>query len=170
MRQCATDLARLQGGATLAPMAMSFDFHHTPGHLVRRAHQRAVALFMEESAGFDVTPVQFAILHELLARPGEDQVTLASRVAFDAATSGSVIGRLEKRGWIRREPDTRDRRRKLLWITPEGEVAALQMRDAAQRVQERLAGPLNAQERSDLMALLTKVVYHHKDPAGTSGA
>ena len=104
----------LLGGATLAPMAKSFDFHNTPGHLVRRAHQRTVALFMEETAGFDVTPVQFAILHELLAQPGEDQVTLAARVAFDAATSGSVIGRLEKRGWIRREPDTRDRRRKLL--------------------------------------------------------
>lgn len=159
-----------RGGATLAPMAMSFDFHHTPGHLVRRAHQRAVALFMEETAGFDVTPVQFAILHELLAQPGEDQVTLAARVAFDAATSGSVIGRLEKRGWIRREPDTRDRRRKLLWITPEGEVAALQMRDAAQRVQERLTAPLTAQESADLMVLLSKVVYNHQDPAGTSGA
>lgn len=133
---------------------------------MRRAHQRAVALFMEETAGFDVTPVQFAILHELLARPGEDQVTLASRVAFDAATSGSVIGRLEKRGWIRREPDTRDRRRKLLWITPDGEVAALQMRDAAQRVQERLVAPLSEQEREDLMALLARVVYNHQDPAG----
>ena len=30
----------------------------------------------------------------------EDQVTLAGRVAFDAATSGSVIGRLEARGWV----------------------------------------------------------------------
>lgn len=160
----------LLGDATLAPMAKSFDFQNTPGHLVRRAHQRTVALFMEETAGFDVTPVQFAILHELLAQPGEDQVTLASRVAFDAATSGSVIGRLEKRGWIRREPDTRDRRRKLLWITPEGEVAALQMRAAAERVQERLTAPLNTDERAQLMALLTKVVYQHQDPAGTSGA
>ena len=160
----------LLGGATLAPMAKSFDFHNTPGHLVRRAHQRTVALFMEETAGFDVTPVQFAILHELLAQPGEDQVTVAARVAFDAATSGSVIGRLEKRGWIRREPDTRDRRRKLLWITPEGEVAALQMRDATQRVQERLTAPLTAQESADLMVLLSKVVYNHQDPAGTSGA
>ncbi len=124
---------------------------------------------MEESAGFDVTPVQFAILHELLARPGEDQVTLAARVAFDAATSGSVIGRLEKRGWVRREPDTHDRRRKLLWITPEGEAAALQMRHAAQRVQERLTAPLSAQERKDFMALLHKVVFHHQDPAGSSG-
>lgn len=168
--QCAMAAGRLLWGATLAPMAKSFDFHNTPGHLVRRAHQRTVALFMEETAGFDVTPVQFAILHELLAQPGEDQVTLAARVAFDAATSGSVIGRLEKRGWIRREPDTRDRRRKLLWITPEGEVAALQMRDAAQRVQERLMAPLNAQERVDLMSILSKVVYNHQDPAGTSGA
>ena len=125
---------------------------------------------MEEAADFDVTPVQFAILHALLEQPGEDQVTLAARVAFDAATSGSVIGRLEARGWVRREPDTQDRRRKLLWITPEGETAALQMRDAAQRVQERLMGPLNAEERAQLMALLTKVVYQHQDPAGTSGA
>ena len=168
--QCAMGAGPLLGGATLAPMAKSFDFHNTPGHLVRRAHQRTVALFMEETAGFDVTPVQFAILHELLARPGEDQVTLAARVAFDAATSGSVIGRLEKRGWIRREADTRDRRRKLLWITPEGESAALQMRDAAQRVQERLTAPLTAQESADLMVLLSKVVYNHQDPAGTSGA
>ena len=81
-----------------------------------------------------------------------------------------MIGRLEKRGWIRREADTRDRRRKLLWITPEGESAALQMRDAAQRVQERLTAPLTAQESADLMVLLSKVVYNHQDPAGTSGA
>mgnify|MGYP000976044834 CR=1 FL=1 len=52
----------------------------------------------------------------------------------------------------------------------EGEVAALQMRDAAQRVQERLMAPLNAQERVDLMSILSKVVYNHQDPAGTSGA
>ena len=83
---------------------------------------------MEETAGFDVTPVQFAILNELIDRPGEDQVTLAARVAFDAATSGSVIGRLEARGWVRRVPDMRDRRRKLLWVTPAGEAAALHMR------------------------------------------
>lgn len=148
-------------------MAKSFDFHSAPGHLVRRAHQRAVALFMEETAGFDVTPVQFAILHELMDQPGEDQVTLASRVAFDAATSGSVIGRLEARGWIRREPDTRDRRRKLLWITPEGEVAALQMRGAAQRVQERLVAPLEPDEVVQLKALLSKLVYS-PDPDGKS--
>ena len=157
--QCATGTGCLQGGATLAPMPKSFDLHTAPGHLVRRAHQRSVALFMEEAADFDVTPVQFAILHALLEQPGEDQVTLATRVAFDAATSGSVIGRLEARGWVRREPDTQDRRRKLLWITPEGEAAVLRMRPAAQRVQERLVAPLTPQEQAQLNALLTKLVF-----------
>ncbi|MFZ9335188.1 MAG: MarR family winged helix-turn-helix transcriptional regulator, partial [Burkholderiaceae bacterium] len=112
-------------------MPRSFDFRHAPGHLIRRAHQRAVAVFMEETAGFDVTPVQFAILNVLIDEPGTDQVTLASRVQFDAATSGSVIGRLEARGWVRREADTHDRRRKLLWLTPEGEQVAQKMKAAA---------------------------------------
>jgi len=153
-----------------AAMTRGYDFRRAPGHLVRRAHQRSVAIFAEEMARFDVTPVQFAILMTLMDKPGVDQVTLAAHVALDAATSGSAIGRLEARGWLRRECDPRDRRRKLLWITPEGEVAALQMRDAAQRVQERLTAPLTAQESADLMVLLSKVVYNHQDPAGTSGA
>ena len=88
-------------------LAKTFDFQHAPGHLIRRAQQLAVALFMEEAAGFDVTPVQFAILNALMDDPGEDQVTLAKQVAFDAATSGSVIGRLEAKGWVRRESDVR---------------------------------------------------------------
>jgi DNA-binding MarR family transcriptional regulator len=150
-------------------MAQSFDFQNTPGYYVRRAHQRTVALFMEETAGFEVTPVQFAILNQLIETPGEDQVTLAHHVSFDAATSGSVIGRLEKRGWVRREADTQDRRRKLLWITPEGQAAALGMKAAAERLQLRLMAPLNEAERETLVKLLSRVVFDHNDPAGGSG-
>ena len=60
-------------------MAKSFDFQHAPGHLIRRAHQLAVAIFMEETGDFDITPVQFAILNALIDDPGEDQVTLAAQ-------------------------------------------------------------------------------------------
>jgi DNA-binding MarR family transcriptional regulator len=143
-------------------MAKSFDFQHAPGHLIRRAHQVAVAIFMEETAGFDVTPVQFAILNALIADPGEDQVTLAAKVAFDAATFGSVTGRLEAKGWVRREADPLDRRRKLLWITPAGEAAAQQMKRAVARAQSRIVGPLAPAEREHLTALLGKLVAGHQ--------
>ena len=139
-------------------MPKSFDFSEAPGHLIRRAQQRAVAIFMEETVGFDVTPVQFAILNALMDDPGEDQITLSGRVAFDAATSGSVLGRLEAKGWVRREADSLDKRRKLLWITPEGEQVALKMKRAVGRAQQRIVSPLNAREREQLAALLTKLV------------
>lgn len=139
-------------------MPKAFDFHHAPGHLIRRAHQLAVAIFMEETAEFGVTPVQFAILNALIEEPGEDQVTLAGRVAFDAATFGSVIHRLEARGWVRREADGRDRRRKLLWVTAEGERAAMAMKRSVARAQARILGPLEAKERDQLLKLLDKLV------------
>lgn len=143
-------------------MPKSFDFSEAPGHLIRRAQQRAVAIFMEETAGFDVTPVQFAILNALMDEPGEDQITLSGRVAFDAATSGSVLGRLEAKGWVRREADPLDKRRKLLWITPEGEQVALQMKRAVSRAQQRIVSPLNTRERDQLAALLAKLVAGHE--------
>lgn len=143
-------------------MNKSFDFAQAPGHLVRRAHQIAVALFMSELAKEDVTPVQFAILNAVMDTPGVDQVTLANRVAFDAATSGSVMGRLETKGWVRREPDQLDRRRKLLWLTPAGYDATLQMKRAVDQVQEKLLSPLSPEEGQTLLLLMAKLVAGHE--------
>ncbi|TWO67697.1 winged helix DNA-binding protein [Caenimonas sedimenti] len=145
-------------------MGKSYDFRHAPGHLIRRAHQVAVAIFMEETSDFEVTPVQFAILNTLIEAPGEDQVTLARNVAFDAATFGSVIARIESRGWVRREADAADKRRKLLWVTPEGEEAAQRMKRAVAKAQSRILGPLEAAEREQLLRLLQRLVDGH-DPA-----
>lgn len=139
-------------------MSRSYDFRHAPGHLIRRAHQLSVAIFMEETAGADVTPVQFAILNTLIDSPGCDQVTLAAQVAFDAATSGAVISRLEAKGWVRRESDPADRRRKLLWVTAQGERAAVRMKRAVARVQQRILEPLDAAEQEQFVRLLGRVV------------
>jgi DNA-binding MarR family transcriptional regulator len=126
--------------------------------LIRRAQQIAVAVFAEHLAAFDVTPVQFAILNALMDAPGTDQVSLASRVAFDAATFGSVIGRLETKGWVRREASPHDRRRKLLWLTLEGEKAVLTMAPQVAQVQALILQPLHAQEQQQLLGLLAKLV------------
>ncbi len=143
-------------------MAKSFNFHDAPGHLIRRAQQLAVAIFMEETARFDVTPVQFAILNALMDDPGEDQITLSGRVAFDPATFGSVIGRLEAKGWVLREADPLDKRRKLLWTTEAGEKIAVQMKRSVGKAQQRIVGPLAVAERVQLNALLAKLVAGHE--------
>lgn len=146
-------------------MPKSFDFEHAPGHLIRRAQQLAVAVFMEETAAFDVTPVQYAILNALMDSSGVDQVTLAGRVAFDAATSGSVIGRLETKGWVRREADAQDRRRKLLFVTPDGAAALRRMNAAVERAQQNMLAPLAPRDQEVFMRLLAQLVAGHE--AGT---
>jgi MarR family transcriptional regulator, lower aerobic nicotinate degradation pathway regulator len=138
-------------------MATSFDFTQAPGYLIRRAHQTSMAIFAEELASFEVTALQFAILQALVDEPGADQITVAQRVALDAATSGSVIMRLEERGWLRREPSPTDKRRKLLWLTTEGEKQAMDMKKHAKRVQQRLLAALNEAERAQFLALLKRI-------------
>ncbi len=146
-------------------MVKSFNFGEAPGHLIRRAQQVAVAIFMEETAGHDATPVQFAILNALMDDPGEDQITLANKVAFDPATLGSVIGRIEAKGWVTRQADPEDKRRKLLWITKEGEKVALGMKRDVGKAQQRILAPLDPNERLQLSALLSKLVSGHEDLA-----
>lgn len=150
---------------TLPAMNSRFDFEHAPGHLIRRAHQVAYAVFMAETAGFEVTPVQFAILIALIDTPGMDQITLAGRVALDAATSGSVIARLESKGWVRRAADPSDRRRKQLWATEAGVLVAGQMKAAVVRAQQRILKPLPRADQARFLALLEQLVAGHAGSA-----
>lgn len=144
-------------------MTKSYDFAQAPGHLIRRAQQIAVALFAQEAAGVeDITPVQFSILNALMDQPGVDQVTLAAKVAFDPATFGSVITRLEAKAWVRRETDANDRRRKLLFITPEGTRTAQTLKPVVVKVQKKILEPLSASEQKQLVELLAKLVRVHE--------
>jgi MarR family transcriptional regulator, lower aerobic nicotinate degradation pathway regulator len=138
-------------------MATSFDFSQAPGYLIRRAHQTSMAIFSEELGSYEVTSLQFAILQTLVDEPGADQITVAQRVALDAATSGSVIMRLEERGWLRREPSPLDRRRKLLWLTAEGEKMAMDMKKPARKVQQRLLAGLSEAEKGQFLEMLKKI-------------
>ena len=140
----------------------SIDLQATPGHLIRRAQQIAVAIFAEQLASADITPVQFAILNALLDHPGTDQVTLAKRVAFDPATSGSVIGRLEAKGWVVRQADPVDRRRKLLFVTEQGMEAMAAIQADVARVQEKILSPLRLREQAEFVQLLSRLVQGHQ--------
>ena len=150
-------------------MTKSYKFADAPGHLIRRAQQIAVAIFMEETLAFDVTPVQFAILNALMDAPGEDQITLSKNVAFDPATFGSVVGRLEAKAWVTRSADPNDKRRKLLWVTQEGKTVALKMKKAVDKAQARLVSPLDQSEQQLLIQLIGKLVAGHAETpaAGT---
>lgn len=137
---------------------MVFDFGAAPGHLIRRAHQHSVASFTRAVGASGITPVQFALMTALAAEPGQDQASLAQRIALDAATTGQVIARLEARGLLQREADPSDRRRKRLALTLEGAKVTSELEEAVARAQDDMTSALTGQERAQLVALLSKMV------------
>jgi DNA-binding MarR family transcriptional regulator len=85
-------------------------------------------------------------------------VTLAGLTALDAANSGSVVARLEERGYVSRSSAVHDRRSKLLYLTPAGRELTELALEGSERTSERLLAPLDARERETLLELLAKLV------------
>lgn len=134
-----------------------------PGHLIRRLQQIAVAIFLEDTAAFGITPVQFAALRGLAAHPGVDQRTLAAQVGLDASTLGGVVDRLESRRWVTRQPSQTDRRVKLLHITAEGVQLLRDMAPAIEASQQRILAPLSPSRRAQFISMLTELVDKNND-------
>ena len=129
-----------------------------PGHLVRRLQQIAVAIFMSETDGFNMTPVQYSALVAVEMCPGIDQATLANMIAFDRTTIGQVVRRLESKRWIKRVPSIDDRRAKCLTITPAGSSVLRAMNDAVDRAQDLILAPLQPAERRAFVGMLERLV------------
>jgi DNA-binding MarR family transcriptional regulator len=138
------------------------DLHEHPGHLLRRAQQISVSIFHDEIGG-EITPVQYALLRTLAARPGIDQVTLAGLVAIDTSTGASVCARLEEKGLLERKVIPHNRRQRALTITTAGADLLQRLDPAVHRLRERLLAPLTARERAQFMRLLDKLVIENND-------
>jgi DNA-binding MarR family transcriptional regulator len=139
------------------------DLHVLPGHLIRRAQQIAVAIFIEECAAYDLTPVQFAALVAIRGSEGIDATRLSALVALDRSTLGNVLDRLETRGLVIRYASADDKRVKLLKISPGGRALVKRSQAAALRAQERILAPLQPKDRDTLMRLLSQLVELNND-------
>jgi DNA-binding MarR family transcriptional regulator len=130
------------------------------GHLIRRMHQQSTQVFLQrtQAAGFDLTPVQFAALDAIHAHPGTDQARVAELIAYDRATIGGVIDRLEHKGWVLRVVSERDRRARELSLTAEGRRVFAAVRPVVRGLQDEILQPLGRTERARFLALARRVV------------
>jgi DNA-binding MarR family transcriptional regulator len=144
---------------------LPLDLTQQPGHLIRRLQQRAVALFVAQTEGLDLTPVQFAALAAAQRQPGMDQRTLAREIGFDTSTTGGVIDRLEARGLLRRQAAPEDRRVRRIHLTTEGEGVLAQAVPGMLQAQRGILEPLPPAERERFIALLRALVAGHDSTA-----
>lgn len=142
-----------------------------PGHLIRRLQQIAVALFMAETKEFDITPIQYAALLAIRLHPGLDQTALVNIVALDRSTVGDVVTRLESKKLIRRAAGPKDRRTKVMFVTPSGRQLLLKLDARTRSVEQLILEPLSAEERAVFLAMMKRLVHinneHSRAPLRT---
>ncbi|WP_181763982.1 MarR family winged helix-turn-helix transcriptional regulator [Streptomyces albidus (ex Kaewkla and Franco 2022)] len=149
-------------GAAAPPAALLA----APGYQVRRLYQAYLAAWVR-SVDPTLTGPQFAVLTAVNAAPGRDQSAMASAVALDTSTMADVARRLERRGLIVRKTAADDGRRKLLFLTEDGERALQEADDRARALDERLLEQYGSTtERSQLMRELTALADHWEGLSG----
>jgi DNA-binding MarR family transcriptional regulator len=133
--------------------------YEKPGHLIRRLQQISLALFMDETKEFDITPVQYSAILAIDSHAGIDQTALCNIIAIDRSTIGDVITRLKRKKLVKRTIGLKDRRTKVLYLTPAGRKLIDDIEFSVQATQKRILAPLTFNERTALMRMLKKLVH-----------
>jgi DNA-binding MarR family transcriptional regulator len=134
------------------------ELYSKPGHLVRRANQIVVGMYMEECAEFDITPVQYACLVAARENPGVDATRISYLVALDRSTLGKVLERLEAKGLIERFGSPHDKRMKLVKLTRKGARQLADIEPCVQRAMKRFLGRLPSNDQQTFMRILARLV------------
>ena len=125
------------------------------GFVLRKAHQRHVALFAARIA--DLTPPQFAALAKLADVGETSQNQLGSLIAMDAATVKGVIDRLKARGLVEVAKHDVDKRRLLVNLTAEGHETVGRLVPLAEQITAETLQPLSQKEATTLLKLLSRI-------------
>ena len=131
-----------------------------PGHLIRRLQQISGQVFSNrmDEAGFDLTPVQFATMQALHSASGIEQAEIAATIAYDRATIGGVIDRLEQKGYVSRVVSSRDRRAREVRLTKEGFRVFEAVRPVVDQMQSEILTGLTATEQKQFSKLAQKII------------
>lgn len=128
------------------------------GFLVRRMWQIHVAMFLQETKGSGMTPLQFSILLVLQQEPELEQVELAYQVGLDRSNLSEILSRMVSGGLVKCSPGQRDRRAKVARLTAKGQQLIRKLSDQVRRSHELLLEDLSAQEKAQFIKLMKKVV------------
>ena len=125
-------------------------------HLLRQLFQQHTARW--QHALPDLTKPQYAVMRAIAECPGIEQVNLMEAAVSTKATLAEMLSRMEKRGLVRRENDPLDKRRRFVYLTPEGEALLKVCMPLGNQVDEEFLGRLNDEERAQFALLIKKMM------------
>lgn len=142
---------------------LDYDFENSVGFWVTTTANEFQRAINDELAPQGITYRQCQVLGFLALEGPLPQCKLAEHMRIEPPTLVGILDRMERDGWICREGDPGDGRRKLIRPEPAAKPVWARMVAAAKRVRKRAARGLSASEMATLKRLLSSVRQNLKD-------
>ena len=142
---------------------LEYDFENSVGFWVCQASHALQRAFNEELAPQGVTFRQAQVLGCLALEGRLSQIDLADRMRIEPPTVVGILDRMERDGWIRRDGDKQDRRRKYVEVLPAAKPVWKKIVAVAKRVRARASRGMTPTQLAQLKKLLTVVQGNLRD-------
>jgi len=134
---------------------------HLPSFLLTQSARRVHRMVFDRLDAADARGHHYRMLAALDEFGPSSQVDLGRRCVLDRSDVAACIDELSNRNFVERTPDPQDRRRNIVSLTRRGRTRLSQLENVLTAVQDEAFAPLDAHEREQLTAMLTKIIDHH---------
>jgi DNA-binding MarR family transcriptional regulator len=100
----------------------SHDVNDSIGFIISQTARKLNQLLTSKFQSFDITSEQWSVLIRLAKQDGITQKELSHRTFKDPTNVTRILDQLERKGWIRRVPNSEDRRSFLAYVTEQGRL------------------------------------------------
>lgn len=114
-------------------------------------------------AEHQVTAEQWAILNSLWQQDGQTQQQLANETSKNKASITHLIDNLEKRKLVKRVTDEKDRRNKMVFLTPEGSQLQAPLTRVVKQTVKQMTKGLDKKDAKGCRKVLKKLVQNLVD-------
>ena len=121
-----------------------------------RAMETAVMTSLA-AAGFDDITLAQARVFQRIGRDGSRLTELAEAAQVTKQTVGFLVDQLERAGYVKRAPDPRDGRARLVHVAERGHAAIRASAGVVAEVEQRWTAHLGARRSAQLREALTKL-------------
>ena len=135
-----------------------FDYENSIGFVIYSASkimQKAFDLELRNKTGINL--VQSKVIFALNMQSGPTQRELADKIGVESPTLVPIIDKMEQDGYVKRKPDSKDRRIKRIYATAKADSMWDSMMECAAQIRKTSTQDLSEHELKSAMGVVKKI-------------
>lgn len=126
-------------------------------YLIHELARTYLRRFDDKARSLGLTRTQWKLLRYLRRNPGIRQSDLAVLMDIAPMSLVHLLDRMEKKKWVRRVPDTKDRRAKKVYLESKVDPYSARMRNLALALRKMALKDFTPEEHKKLVAFLERI-------------